>query len=159
MKMRTVKLMAVLLVAAALPAAWAGGKQEAAVVKPAEVKLNVIMHPVLYAATGGKDGMITAFQKKTGYQVEVITAPLDQILEKTLIDFVSGTSSNDVFTYSDAPMHKGLAPKLLPLDDYIKKAEPAYDFADVVKAAVDICIWHSFPLRRVHAALPAGSLR
>jgi multiple sugar transport system substrate-binding protein len=143
MTMRTGKLIASLLAgialaAMALPAVWAGGKQEAATVKPADVKLTILMHPVLYNATGGKDGMITAFQKKTGYQVEVITVPLDQILEKTTVDFVSGTSSNDVFTYSDAVMHKGLAPHLLALDNYIAKSEPSYDFADFIKAAVDI---------------------
>jgi multiple sugar transport system substrate-binding protein len=126
------------LAAALQPALWAGGKQEAAAGKPAEVKINMIMHPVLYAATGGKDGLITAFQKASGYQIEVITAPFDQILEKTAIDFVSGTSSNDIFTYNDTAQHKGLAGKLLQLDDYIKKAEPAYDFADFIKAAVDI---------------------
>ncbi len=131
-------LVVMLLAAILLPAAWAQGKQEVVAVKPANVKLNMIMHPVLYDATGGKTGMIKTFQEKTGYQVEVVTAPLDQILEKTLIDFASGSSSFDVFAYNDTAMHKGLAKYLLPLNDYIKQSEPAYDFNDFIKAAVDM---------------------
>ena len=74
----------------------------------AKEELTIMLHPVLYSATGGEEGLITKFSAETGIDVEVLTGPLDQILEKTLFDFVSGTSSIDVFVYTDTSMHSGL---------------------------------------------------
>ena len=104
----------------------------------AKEELTIMLHPVLYSATGGEEGLITKFSAETGIDVEVLTGPLDQILEKTLFDFVSGTSSIDVFVYTDTSMHSGLSNYLLPLDDYIKTAGADYKFNDILDSAVGL---------------------
>jgi len=101
-------------------------------------ELTIMLHPVLYSATGGEEGLITQFSEETGIDVEVLTGPLDQILEKTLFDFVSATSSIDVFVYTDTSMHSGLSNYLLPLDDYIETAGADYKFDDILDSAVGL---------------------
>ena len=101
-------------------------------------ELTIMMHPVLYAATGGAEGQITKFSQETGIKVEVLTGPLDQILEKTLLDFVSDSSTIDIFSYTDTAMHSGLADYLLPLDSYISSAKSSYDFKDILKSTIDL---------------------
>jgi ABC-type glycerol-3-phosphate transport system substrate-binding protein len=131
----TMKKFVLIIIALALVlgAAWAGGQPEQAKQKPS---LTIMLHPVLYSATGGDGGLIKEFREKFGVDVEVVTAPLDGILEKTLLDFVSGTSSIDVFVYTDTALHAGLAKNLLPLDNYIKQAGSAYAFDDIIESAV-----------------------
>lgn len=114
----------------------AGGTKEAVVEEPT---LTVMLHPVLYSATGGDGGLIDQFEKETGISVEVITGPLDQILEKTLLDFVAGTSAIDVFVYTDTALHSGLSEHLLPLDEYVAEADEKRDFdsKDILKSTMD----------------------
>lgn len=116
-----------------LAVTWAGGQREVVTERPS---ISIMLHPVLYSATGGDGGLISQFEEEYGVDVEVVTAPLDGILEQTLLDFVSGTSSLDVFVYTDTALHAGLAQHLLPLDDYIAAAEPAYRFDDIIESAV-----------------------
>ena len=115
---------------------FAGGQEESSIVEKEEV--TIMLHPVLYSATGGDNGLITKFSEETGIEVEVLTGPLDQILEKTLLDFVSNTSSIDVFVYTDTAMHSGLSDYLLPLDEYIAKAGEDYQFNDILNSAVQL---------------------
>jgi ABC-type glycerol-3-phosphate transport system substrate-binding protein len=116
-----------------LSVAWAGGQRDAVTGRPS---ITIMLHPVLFNATGGEGGLISQFEAEYGVDVEVVTAPLDGILEQTLMDFVSGTSSLDVFVYTDTALHAGLAQYLLPLDEYIAAAGPAYRFDDIIDSAV-----------------------
>jgi ABC-type glycerol-3-phosphate transport system substrate-binding protein len=117
----------------AVAGAWATSQPEQPEENPS---VTIMLHPVLYSATGGDEGLIPAFEAESGVDVEVVTGPLDQILEKTLLDFVAGTSSIDVFVYTDTSLHSGLAEHLLPLDDYIAASEPGYNFDDIIESAV-----------------------
>jgi multiple sugar transport system substrate-binding protein len=116
--------------------AFSSGQDETSEVEKEEV--TIMLHPVLYSATGGEGGLISRFSEETGIDVEVLTGPLDQILEKTLLDFVSNTSSIDVFVYTDTAMHSGLTEFLLPLDDYIANAGADYKFNDILNSAVQL---------------------
>lgn len=114
----------------------AGGTKEAMDEEPS---LTIMLHPVLYSATGGDGGLIDQFEQETGIPVDVMTGPLDQILEKTLLDFVAGTSAIDVFVYNDTALHNGLSEHLLPLDDYLNEADSkhSFDSADILQSTMD----------------------
>ena len=116
---------------------FAAGQAEQAK-KDITERLTIMMHPVLYSATGGEGGQIDKFVKETGIQVDVMTGPLDQIMEKTLLDFVSGSSSIDIFSFTDTAIHPGLADFLLPLDSYVANAGAAYQFDDILSGPLEI---------------------
>lgn len=102
-----------------------------------KVNLTVLSHPVLYTSgMGGDEGLIPEFMEETDYKVEVITAPLEEILQKTVVDFVSESGSYDIITYNDRSMHSGLADYLLPLDKYVSEAGDDYKFDDILESTL-----------------------
>jgi len=118
----------------------AGGQQENS---SKSETITLLTHPVLYTSgTGGDEGLIPKFEQETGCKVEVVTAPLEEILEKSLIDFISGTGSYDIFTYNDRSMHSGLAKYLLPLNDYVTDVEESYKFEDILPSTIQVCTFN-----------------
>lgn len=103
-----------------------------------DVKLTILTHPVLYTSgMGGDNGLIPKFMEETGYKVEIVTGVLEDILEKSVIDFATGTGAYDIITYNDRSLHKGVADYFLPLDSYIQDAGEKYDFEDIIASTVD----------------------
>src|SRR5690606_14009292 len=89
-----------LLAAVALTTAAVGAAQE---------EITLLIHPTLYAATGGDGGVINEFTEATGIVVNVVTAPTDQLRERAVIEYVGGTGQFDVATLQDAWMNDEIA--------------------------------------------------
>lgn len=97
-------------------------------------KVTILFHPTLYKAAGGDDGVIKAFEEKTGATVEVVLATPPEHTEKAMLDFISKTASFDVINFTGAELSDMFCANLLPLDSYIA-ANADYDFDDFIKGA------------------------
>ena len=104
----------------------------------AQDSISLLIHPTLYEATGGDGGLVAAFTEETGIQVDVVTAPTDQLRERAVIEYVGGTGRFDVATLQDAWMNPEVASFLEPLDERIANAPDAYAPDDLVSSLVDI---------------------
>jgi len=101
-------------------------------------EITLLIHPTLYAATGGDTGVIADFTAATGIVVNVVTAPTDQLRERAVIEYVGGTGQFDVATLQDAWMNEELAAFLEPLQDRLASADAAYQTGDLIQSLVDV---------------------
>lgn len=101
-------------------------------------EITLLIHPTLYAATGGDEGVIKEFTEATGIVVNVVTAPTDQLRERAVIEYVGGTGTFDVATLQDAWMNEEIAAFLEPLQDRLAGADANYAVEDLVQSLVDI---------------------
>jgi len=101
-------------------------------------EITLLIHPTLYAATGGDDGVIKAFSETTGIVVNVVTAPTDQLRERAVIEYVGGTGTFDVATLQDAWMNEEIAAFLEPLQDRLAAAPAEYRSDDIIQSLVDV---------------------
>lgn len=95
-------------------------------------KVTLLIHPTLYNSTGGDKGVVAEFTKQTGIEVQVVTAPYGAIREKAMIEYAAGSGRYDVTTMVDVWINQETAVFLEPLDEWVKKADAAYDFADII---------------------------
>jgi multiple sugar transport system substrate-binding protein len=99
----------------------------------AGVQLTVLIHPTLYAATGGDTGIMAEFEEATGATVQVVTAPIGEHVERALVEFIAGSGRYDVIAMQNVEMTDRFFQFLLPLDDYIAEADAGdYDWEDVI---------------------------
>jgi multiple sugar transport system substrate-binding protein len=108
------------------------------VVQAQQDEVTLLIHPTLFAATGGPDGVIAQFTRETGIKVIVVTAPTDQLRDKALMEFIAGTGRFNVITLQNAWMNEEMLPFLEPLDPYLSTTEADYDFDDIIASLVGI---------------------
>src|SRR5690606_7910503 len=101
-------------------------------------EITLLIHPTLYAATGGDTGVIADFTAATGIVVNVVTAPTDQLRERAVIEFVGGTGQFDVATLQDAWMNEELAAFLEPLQDRLAAVGADYQSSDLIRSLIDV---------------------
>lgn len=118
-----------LLAAAGLSAAAIGAAQD---------EITLLIHPTLYAATGGDGGVIAEFTEATGIVVNVVTAPTDQLRERAVIEYVGGTGTFDVATLQDAWMNEEIAAFLEPLQDRLAASPAEYQVDDLIQSLIDV---------------------
>ncbi len=104
----------------------------------AQEEITILIHPTLYAATGGDGGVINSFTAETGIVVNVVTAPTDQLRERAVIEYVGGTGQFDVATLQDAWMNEEIAAFLEPLQDRLAATGEDYQSGDLIASLVDI---------------------
>ncbi|MEX2540606.1 MAG: extracellular solute-binding protein [Trueperaceae bacterium] len=104
----------------------------------AQETVTLLIHPTLYGATGGDEGVIKAFTEETGIRVNVVTAPTDQLREKAVIEYVGGTGQYDVATLQDAWMNEEITAFLEPLSQRVEQLDESYDFDDLVTSLVGV---------------------
>lgn len=100
--------------------------------------VTLLIHPTLYEATGGDGGLIGEFTEQTGIEVNVVTAPSDQLREKAVIDYVAGTGRYDVATLQSAWMNDEVTSFLQPLDEYVDQAGQDYDFDGIIASLINV---------------------
>ncbi|HEV8307890.1 MAG TPA: sugar ABC transporter substrate-binding protein [Methylomirabilota bacterium] len=108
--------------------------------EPAEAqdkKVTFLIHPTVYGNTGGPNGVIPAFVKRTGIQVEVVTQPIIQLHEKAMVEWIAGTGRYDVVTVLDNYFTDEMAQYLESLDPMIGKLPPSYEFGDIIPSLFD----------------------
>lgn len=133
--------------------------------QPAEEKaepsgtITLLIHPTLYAATGGDapEGVVTQFREETGVDVQVVTAPSADLQERALVEYVAGSGRFDVVTWNTAWLSEENIQFFEPLDDYVAQAGEDYDFEDIIPSLLDITIHedqlYSIPFRMGGAML------
>src|SRR5690554_3338891 len=110
----------------------------AATIGAAQEEITLLIHPTLYAATGGEGGVINDFTAATGIVVNVVTAPTDQLRERAVIEYVGGTGQFDVATLQDAWMNEEIGSFLEPLQDRLAASADDYQVDDLITSLVDI---------------------
>ena len=101
-------------------------------------EITLLIHPTLYAATGGDTGVIADFTAATGIVVNVVTAPTDQLRERAVIEYVGGTGQFDVATLQDAWMNEEIAAFLEPLQDRLAATDADYQASDLIQSLIDV---------------------
>lgn len=123
------------------PAAQTGA-QEGAPASSAQpfagVRLTLLMHPTLYEATGGSEGLVKEFEEETGATVEVVHADIQTGLERLTAEFLAGSGRYDVFNVEQSWFNPEFFTNLEPLDEYIASLEPEYDYEDLIPSLVEI---------------------
>lgn len=104
----------------------------------AQRSITLLIHPTLYAATGGEGGVIDAFTEATGITVNIVTAPTDQLRERAVIEYVGGTGQFDVATLQDAWLNNEIASFLEPLDERMAGTSEDYDADDLIASLVGV---------------------
>lgn len=96
------------------------------------VELTLLIHPTLFAASGGEDGIIREFEEATGATVTVVKAGLPELYDKMNIEFAAGSGAFDVFVYDNGVSEPTFWENMLPLNDLIANLPPEYDADDTV---------------------------
>ena len=99
-------------------------------------EITLLIHPTLYEATGGTEGVIPQFTADSGVVVNVVTAPSSDLREKAIIDFVAGSGRYDVVAVLSSWMNDELLQFLEPLDACLADAGPDYDVDDLIPSLV-----------------------
>jgi ABC-type glycerol-3-phosphate transport system substrate-binding protein len=99
----------------------------------AGIKLTILIHPTLYNATGGDEGVIKAFEASTGAKVEVVKSATPELYEKLNVEFVAGSGRYDLATVETSALNKDIFKNLLKIDDRLAAA-PDFNTADIIPA-------------------------
>ncbi len=101
------------------------------------VNIAILIHPTLYNSTGGNEGQIAAFEKKTGARVTVVKAPIGEIKEKMFMEFMVKSDRYDVMTTQTSEENADLFQYAEPLDTYLDKTGDDYDKKDLIPSLVN----------------------
>jgi multiple sugar transport system substrate-binding protein len=93
--------------------------------------VTLLIHPTLYGAAGGDNGIKKEFEERTGAKVQVVLAPTPEHIEKSMLDFFSNSGSYDVINFTGAELAPEINRNLLVLDNYIA-ASSEYDYQDLL---------------------------
>lgn len=94
------------------------------------VELTLLMHPTLYAAAGGDEGLVAEFQEMTGARVNVVTADITEYLERAMLEFATGSGRFDVLNVENSHMSELVRPHLLDISSYIAQTGPEWNYED-----------------------------
>lgn len=97
-------------------------------------KVTLLIHPTLYKAMGGPEGVVADLKKEKSIDVTVITAPFGNILDKAVLSFVAGGGEFDVVTLIDPWINSETVGFLEPLDSQISSAPASYDYNDIIES-------------------------
>ena len=95
-------------------------------------KVTLLIHPTLYKAMGGPEGVVADLKKEKGIDVTVITSPYGNILDKAVLSFVSGGGEFDVVTWVGPWINSETVNFLEPLENNISSAPVSYDYNDII---------------------------
>src|SRR5690606_8629842 len=103
----------------------------------AGTQLTVLIHPTLYGALGGENGLIAEFEEMTGATIEIVTAPIPEHTEKALVEFIAQRGTYDVIAMQTSDMMANFTPFFLPLDDYLAEDAEEMQWDDFIEAMRD----------------------
>lgn len=103
-----------------------------------EKKITLLIHPTVYAITGGATGIISRFEASSGIKVEVVTQPLVQLHEKALVEWIARSGRYDVVSALDSYIGRDVATQFLePLGDRINALPASFDEKDIIGSLYD----------------------
>lgn len=106
-----------------------------------DAELTLLMHPTLYAATGGDEGLVQEYEEATGVEVEVVTAGVNEYIAAAMVEFAADSGRYDVINMENSHITELVVPGLLDLSPYVESApaEWEYDaFPDSLKDPVTL---------------------
>ena len=103
-------------------------------------EINFITHSVFWPLVG-KGELLDEFTKKTGIKVNFISMGHKELADKVLLEWMAGTGTYDVIGWSGSRFIRDYTKFMEPLNDFIKKASPEWDFTDLIPAVLKL---HTF---------------
>ena len=100
-------------------------------------KVTFLIHPTVYGNSGGADGAVTAFAKRSGIQVDVVTQPIIQLHEKAVVEWIARSGRYDVVSILDNYFSEEMAQYLEPLDPMLGRLPDDYELKDVIPSLFD----------------------
>lgn len=91
-------------------------------------ELTLLIHPTLYAATGGDGGMVDEYEEATGVDVEVVTAGVNEYIAAAMVEFAAGSGRFDVIAMENSHITELVVPGLLDLSSYVEAAPDEWDY-------------------------------
>ncbi len=107
----------------------------------AEDKVTLLIHPTLYKAMGGPNGVVSDLKNNKAIDVTVITSPYGNILDKAVLSFVSGGGEFDVVTWIGPWINSETIGFLEPLDGLIKSSPTSYDYDDIIESLRNVAMF------------------
>lgn len=99
--------------------------------------VSLLIHPTLYDATGGDNGIIKRFQEETGIEVTLVSAPTQDLRDKALMEFIAQSGRFDVILLLSGWLNDDLYQYLEPLDSCLAENDEAYDQADLIESLME----------------------
>lgn len=96
--------------------------------------VTLLIHPTLYSATGGDNGIIQRFMDETGIDVTIVSAPTQDLRDKALMEFLSASGRFDVILLLSGWLNDDMFQYLEPLDEYLAQASEGYQPEDFIES-------------------------
>jgi multiple sugar transport system substrate-binding protein len=93
-------------------------------------KVTLLIHPTLYGAIGGDEGLVKEFQEMTGASIEVVTADVNEYIERARLEFATGSGRYDVIAMENSHISPETLEGLLDLSSYVAETSEAWDYGD-----------------------------
>jgi multiple sugar transport system substrate-binding protein len=95
-----------------------------------DTQLTLLIHPTLYAAMGGDEGLVAEFREETGATIDVVTADVAEYIERAMVEFATGSGRFDVIAMENSHLSEEVLPHLHDLSPYIEAAPADWDYED-----------------------------
>lgn len=102
-------------------------------------EITLLIHPTLFAAAGGEEGLVPEFEDMTGADVEVVTAGVNEYIAAAMVEFAAGTGRYDVIAMENSHLSDEAKSHLLDVAPYIAETSEEWnydDFPESLKAPV-----------------------
>lgn len=99
------------------------------------VDLTIMIHPSFYEGIGGDDGLVQEFEEISGASVEVVITT--EQFDRQMVEFEQQSSTFDVVFPIYGDMHATYRQHLEPLNDWIERAPPEWDYDSIIPGVQD----------------------
>jgi multiple sugar transport system substrate-binding protein len=128
-------LLASLLVAGAVMAGPVGAQDGSPDLSG--TRLTLLIHPTLYGAIGGDEGIVREFQDATGATVEVVTADINDYIAQARLEFAAGSGRYDVIAMENSHLSGDVLAELADLAPFIEAAPAEWAYDDFPESLKD----------------------
>jgi multiple sugar transport system substrate-binding protein len=102
-----------------------------------DVDLTLLIHPTLYGAIGGDEGLVREFQDATGATISVVTADVNEYIERARLEFATGSGRFDVIAMENSHLSPQVLDGLLDLAPYIAETTDEWAYDDFPQSLKD----------------------
>jgi len=100
-------------------------------------RITLLIHPTLYGAIGGDEGLVKEFQDATGATVEVVTADINEYIAQFRLEAAAGSGRYDVIAMENSHLSGDVLPELADLAPFIEAAPSVWAYDDFPESLKD----------------------
>jgi multiple sugar transport system substrate-binding protein len=100
-------------------------------------RVTLLIHPTLYGAIGGDEGIVKEFQDATGATVEVVTADINEYIAQARLEFAAGSGRYDVIAMENSHLSGDVLAELADLAPFIEAAPAGWAYDDFPESLKD----------------------